>query len=134
MGTRTYSRRSASGTRVLTAAGRVKFNQVTGLAEGSDVLSQENVPVFSNEDNQINYAEISKAISNMTPEEQEAVLKSQSDNVLAVRAIGMYGGVEQRLAAMQILKQRVLELEKNIQSKEEIDLLSEKIQNLMQIA
>ena len=33
MGTRTYSRRGANGQRVLTAAGRVKFNQMTGLAE-----------------------------------------------------------------------------------------------------
>jgi len=35
MGTRTYSRRSSSGQRILTAAGRVKFNQMTGLAEQS---------------------------------------------------------------------------------------------------
>lgn len=33
MGTRTYSRRRADGTRVLTPAGRARFYQVTGLAE-----------------------------------------------------------------------------------------------------
>jgi hypothetical protein len=38
MGTRTYSRRGANGQRVLTAAGKVKFNQVTGLMEGYDIF------------------------------------------------------------------------------------------------
>jgi hypothetical protein len=37
MGTRTYSRRGAGGERVLTAAGRVKFNQVTGLMQGRGI-------------------------------------------------------------------------------------------------
>jgi len=48
MGTRTYSRRGANGQRVLTPAGRAKFYQTTGLAQGtsaggSEPITQETV-------------------------------------------------------------------------------------------
>jgi hypothetical protein len=80
---------------------------VTGLSEGSNVLSQENVPVFSNNANYANYADVAKLISNMTEAQRDDVLKNQSDNPVVLSAIGLYGDVAQREAAIQLLEERI---------------------------
>jgi hypothetical protein len=46
----------------------------------------------------------------MTPAQQDAVLRTQATNIHALRAVGMYGGLEQRLAAQQLIKDRIEKL------------------------
>jgi hypothetical protein len=140
MGTRTYSRRGADGVRRLTAAGKVKFNQVTGLMESYDIFGNiipdqtpavippvlpvappielqppvllsfkkpaVTVPLFSDALDTDNYANVSKSISNMTPEEQNEVLKTQSDNFAVLQALGMYGTLENRQKAFALLEEQ----------------------------
>lgn len=123
MGTRTYSRRAANGTRYLTPAGIARFYRDMGVAnadirESKMPLTQSFQPSYDYGENaSINIRDMGQIYKKNIKQIQESTSESVDDyldslpkeevkknkNSLALAAIAMSGTAEQRVRAIQML-------------------------------